>query len=804
MLLIPLLLANLVWAQVVEDARPSLNTSSVAIDDSAASTWINPSLSAFGTGIQYGFYGSRGLDSGVQTVAGALSWRGIGVNVANFSSPLESSFWSIGTSGAVPLPYRLTAGFGANWYLHSNRRNRISYTAGLAWRPLPWFGVGAVAYNFGSPDPEGGNPARSTFGLALRPFGERLSVGIDFSRTFLRRPDNRLLVSARVQPIRGLGLLFSMDTNGQISAGIELVLRGITAGIGASSLTPDYGVSAWIDNAHPDQNLVPSKRKVPLFSFVGSPPNKARKFLFSEAETTWFQLLQQLELLAQKRTPKAALLQLRNLELSWAQCQELRQGIRRAREAGNTVVVYLRENPDTATYWVASAANTIFMHPAGQLDITGVSSRLWNASTLFSRLGVDFKVVRRGSYKSAVEQFTRSEPSAQSLEQTDALLDDRFETIVNGISSDRQLGKDKVLKWMDEAPFMASEALESGMVDLLVYPDQLESALSQMTSRRVELQTWTPVKRKQTWTQTRRIAVIVVEGMIVSGRSTSGFLIGQPSAGAETICEEFERAASDPHVRGILMRVDSPGGSAFASDEIWRCARTAQQTGKPLVVSMGGVAASGGYYIAAPADAIWAEATTVTGSIGIYMLIPETTQLFNELGIHGTTVQRGGSTGLYSTSEQWSPSDQKKADALIAGAYQQFKRRVSDGRRLTDDQVEVLAGGRVWSGLAAKENGLVDRLGGFQDALQDVKRRAGIPAGANVELVFFASKGWPLDVSTGNWLGSIVALSARQRHTIPDLPKPVQDIGTILHMADQLQSDRVWMLAPWYPLEKSP
>ena len=218
---------------------------------------------------------------------------------------------------------------------------------------------------------------------------------------------------------------------------------------------------------------------------------------------------------------------------------------------------------------------------------------------------------------------------------------------------------------------------------------------------------------------------------------------------------------------------------------------------------MGGVAASGGYYISAPADAIWAEPTTVTGSIGIYLMLPSFERVFDDVGIHQTTVKHGKNANIYSSSTPWSEEQMQRMDELIGQSYDQFKARVVGGRNLSIEQVEAVAKGRVWSGEAAMAHGLVDRMGGIREAIEDARRRAGIPEKSQVEIIQYQTKNWPLDLGTGNWLGAL-STQISYRRSGPELPESVRRLTETLVVMDILRKERVWMISPWFPFEQSP
>jgi protease-4 len=356
--------------------------------------------------------------------------------------------------------------------------------------------------------------------------------------------------------------------------------------------------------------------------------------------------------------------------------------------------------------------------------------------------------------------------------------------------------------WIDGGPWPATHALEQGLIDGLAWPDQLDEELARTHGRFMRvIDVADQPQAHSPWEAPAQIAVIYIEGLIMPGRSTNGGLLGAAATGSSTVVSQLQQVARRPQIRAVVLRVDSGGGSAFASDEIWRAVELVREAGKPVVVSMGGVAASGGYYVAAGADAIWAESTTITGSIGIYMMMPVFSDLLDAVGVTVTEISRGRNAGLFSPSSPWDPVENERADALIAEGYRQFKERVATGRSMDEGAVEDVARGRVWSGERASKNGLVDHLGGFQDALTDARERAHLPAGDNVSIITFAPRGSPLELLAPGLVHIAGPLIARSR--TPILPDELTHALRPLAVLAATRGELVWMISPW-AFEASP
>jgi protease-4 len=290
--------------------------------------------------------------------------------------------------------------------------------------------------------------------------------------------------------------------------------------------------------------------------------------------------------------------------------------------------------------------------------------------------------------------------------------------------------------------------------------------------------------------------VITVTGTIVSGPSTApGLFGGGFTAGSETVEEQLRAAGRSDSVKAVVLRVDSPGGSSFASDEIWRAVERLQEKDKPVVVSMGGAAASGGYYVSAGADAIFANPSTITGSIGVYAgPLFSLEGLFDKIGVETEIYTRGRRAAMYSLSKPMDPVEFAALDRLVGETYRQFKQRVADGRDMTPEAVEAAARGRVWSGKAALDQGLVDELGGFFDAVADARARAGIPDEAHVELVAFSTRLGPGGEAARRSLRAASRVVGFEPEPLPTLLPP--ELAAIARW-QSLSDERVWALMPY-------
>jgi protease-4 len=427
----------------------------------------------------------------------------------------------------------------------------------------------------------------------------------------------------------------------------------------------------------------------------------------------------------------------------WGKVQELRDAILEFRKSGKSVVAYLEYGGDRE-YYLASAADHVFLLPTSPLDLTGIASyELFLRGTL-DRIGAYPDFVRIGAYKTAPNQLTERTFTPAHREMSESLNRDLYDQLVRGIAEARRKNVEEVRRLLDEGPFSPEAARRAGLVDDLAYLDQLDDrvvALKEGTAARevVEESAYRRVSAEAVGIRPQaRIAVLYVSGLIVSGRSTYDVVNG-PTAGSDTVVEQLQRIRDDDAVRAIVLRVDSPGGSSVASDVIWRelmITRDAQPS-RPLVVSMSDLAASGGYYVSMPGHVIVAQPATLTGSIGIYGGKFVLAGTMEKLGVTTETVASGRNAGIDSPFAPFTPEQRGKLMDYMEDFYAGFVQKAATSRRMRPEAIDAVAQGRVWTGRQAQERGLVDALGGLDRAVAIAKERAGIAADEDVELVTY-------------------------------------------------------------------
>jgi len=429
----------------------------------------------------------------------------------------------------------------------------------------------------------------------------------------------------------------------------------------------------------------------------------------------------------------------------WGKIQEIRSAILEFKKSGKPVYAYL-ESAGDRDYYLASAADQVFLMPSSSVDLTGVATyELFLRGTL-DKVGAYADLRHVGAYKTAVNQFTETDFTEAHREMSESLNHDLFDEIIRGVAAGRNKGVDEVRAIIDRGPLLAADAYEAGLVDHLAYHDQVEDILrgsleesevaetgdvSGEDYQRVSLSSLGLDRGP-------RIALVYVAGTIVNGRSGYDPVAG-PVAGSDTLIEYVRRATRDDSIRAVVLRIDSPGGSATASDAVWRELQVAKEDDRdrPVVASMSDLAASGGYYIAMGADAIVAQPSTLTGSIGIFGGKFVTGGVYEKLGANIGTTSVGAYAEMNSPVRRYSEAEGQKLQEYLQAFYDDFIEKVAASRQMTPGQVDRVAQGRVWTGRQALENGLVDELGGLDVAIALAKEQAGIDREREVQLVVY-------------------------------------------------------------------
>ena len=414
------------------------------------------------------------------------------------------------------------------------------------------------------------------------------------------------------------------------------------------------------------------------------------------------------------------------ISAGWAQTRSIRNALNRFKESGKFIYAY----GDLYTqkgYYLASVSDSIFLNPVGILEFKGLASEVLYYKDFQEEYGVKIEVIRHGKYKSAVEPYLENQMSADNRYQIKTLLNDIWETVREEIGEARNLKSKTIDDIINNQRLVVPEdGVNETLIDALVYEDdfdeRIKTALEISSSQKTNLASIRQLNNASSTYNTDikdRIAVVFARGPIMYGEGTEN-MIAQG-----VFVETLQELADDDWIKAVVLRVESPGGNALTSDLLWRAIENLKSK-KPVFVSMGNVAASGGYYIAAGADQIYADPLSITGSIGVFASLPNIHGMTKKLGINAQTVETHQNALGYSFFQPLSETFKQRTIKSIENTYNTFKQRVIDGRGLTSAEVESIAQGRVWSGKQALNVGLVDHLGGLQDAIMAAAKAANI------------------------------------------------------------------------------
>jgi protease-4 len=755
-------------AQALPAARSDValpQTQAAAVDDGTA-LLVNPAGLGSVTGVELGGgWATRGALTGAQTTlghegdayvvfGGALS-MGAGAGVRLLES--GATLWR----GALASALRFDEALSVGASLHSAQTtipgvDDTFWDLGIQLRPASWLSVGVVGESLGSKNVDAGVRG----GVSVRPLGEALTIGLDVRAVPGPSPDAATAwataawtpgLAARLQwgglaAFAGVAVqnLQAAAAGPVVIAGnggvqIDLDHLGVAGFGGVDGSAATAGVRARASTAAWASALPASGRWVHLeLGADGAPVQRDTTIfdeLFGDAPSATA-VLAALDDAADDPSIEGLVLQLTGLDVGWGRAGELRAALVRLRSHGKKVLVHF-DSADDITMFVASTADRVWMSPSGSLAVDGVRAEMVYVGEALRRLGFAAEAVAAGRYKSAPRAFTHDAPSPEELEVQNALLDGIYDALVGAVAQGRGLKAEDVRAAIDLGGLSATEAVAQRFVDALVYADELPAKVAEVAGRPgqrmfLERRFLDDEKKSTRWEPPAQIAFIPVVGDIRMGSSRGGLLSGG-GAGSDDVVEAIREAADDDAIKAIVLRIDSPGGDALASDLMWRAAMLARDR-KPVIASMGDVAASGGYYIACAAHDIFADKTTITGSIGVFGLMFNAEKFATDNGVRSVELKRGalpGPTLLRPMTE----AERARMQASVDATYERFLDAVVAGRtekRIKKDELRAIAEGHVWTGAQALERKLVDREGSLIDALKLARERAGIADGEDI------------------------------------------------------------------------
>ncbi|MFI6507454.1 signal peptide peptidase SppA [Streptosporangium sp. NPDC050855] len=471
------------------------------------------------------------------------------------------------------------------------------------------------------------------------------------------------------------------------------------------------------------------------------PPSDPLSAIMAMRKTSLTDVLSGLKRARKDDRVKALIVKIGTQSPGLAVVQELRQAVKYFRDAGKLTVAFAESfgelGAGTVPYYLASGFERVYLQPSGDVGLTGVAMEQRFLRGALGKLGVEYQVGQRHEYKTAANTFTQDHMTEAHRESMSRITESVTEQVVAGIAEGRGIDAVRVRELIDQGPFIGAEALEAGLVDRMAYRDEVydevksavgEDAILQYVGRYAKALT----ARKLPHPGEQTVALVHGSGAIRLGRSGRSPLGGGGAMGSDTICAALRAARRDDNVKAVVFRVDSPGGSYTASDAIWREVVLTRKAGKPIVISMGDLAASGGYMVSMAADAIVAQPGTLTGSIGVFGGKAVISGLLEKIGVSSETVGEGTNSGMLSSTKGFSEAQWARINAWLDRVYDDFVNKVAEGRGLSRERAHELAKGRVWTGADALERGLVDELGGLEDALSLARKKAGLPVDAPV------------------------------------------------------------------------
>lgn len=728
----------------------------------------------FGLGYQYQWRGPATPLNYVQALASYNIFDMVTFDLAgNLQMPNNYSLTEAGEVGgtlSVAYHYYRLASVGVSLFKSRNFSQPWGFVpiwmAGAQARPFWWMSLGFVITqiyeNYIS-------PFSPTIGVTFKPGTENIMLGWDnpfvphseewrdgfyWDPRFAIRASYKGIIMAASITLPDLAHGFQAPV---LTGGIEVNTDyfGITPNGGGVPNNNGYvGFRARM-STHKWESVVPQKPRFVSFRLTknGVLPDEDTSFIsrfWGQKPLDSLSLLSRIHDIALDDSVEGVVLKFENLNLSFPRAQEMRQTLIDIRNSGKKVVVYLVE-PDEQAYLVATAADRIYLQPSSQLQVNAFRNTMMFVKKTLSKIGISAQEVHAGRYKSYPRMFTADKPNQEQLQVAEHIVDSRYQTFIKAISASRHMDEKTTLSLIDKGVLTADEAKSSGLVDELLQPYEVDKKVVAESGFMLvgDKAYLSNSVRTTKWAPDQAIAIIPIEGTIVLGPSRSSLLPSMMGAntGSDDVVALLDAAASNPLISSIVVRIDSPGGNAIASDIIFQAIKNASMQ-KPVVVSMGSVAASGGYFAALGGHTIFAEGTTLTGSIGVWSMHFSIPELAKKIGLTHFTVEKGKNTtpGLL---EPMSKERLEREQVVVDATYMKFKQTVAAQRHLTLEQVEAAAQGRIWTGEEALSLRLIDAIGGLPDAIAKARALTNTSESENMQVLLLQKDTWnPFSLSS--------------------------------------------------------
>lgn len=609
----------------------------------------------------------------------------------------------------------------------------LSGTAGAAMR---W---GAVFSNVNRGRIDGERTeTEMRYSWAYRPFGPTVTGAVDMMlSTGIKLSEADYTYHLEVRPTPGVFLYGGVDSDHNYMIGFRTNLLQYFSGSRSRFDNDGKGRGSTFfagGTAMRQPSVIKTPgRRLSMSMTGGSAENPVRP-VFGRSGTPFYAQILTIYRAATDPSVESLTIELNRLRLGFGQAQELRSALAHFRSHDKTAIAFIRA-PNNIAYYVASTCDKIFVPPVSQVNLVGLRAELTFYAGTLDKLGVNIELLRIGEYKSATEAWTREHASDEYRAQINRQLDDLYDQFVGDIAEGRSISADSVKRVIDRGPLTSVEAKQFGLVDGLLYPDQFSKeylhGLPKISFKRYRADTLI----NDDWRPRPKIAIVVAEGEVAGSSRASLFSPGSDVTPAN-MNHAFGRAKGDRSIKGIVFRINSPGGEALAGDAIHRAVDRAAEN-KPVAVSMSNIAASAGYYFATPAERIFASPATITGSIGIFGGKADLSGLYDKIDLNKELYVRGKNAGMLSFMKPFSDEERAEYYSQLEVFYNYFVDLVAESQRLSSDSVDAIARGRVWTGREARANGLVDELGGLREAIDYVASQAGVD---NYDLVLLPQR----------------------------------------------------------------
>ncbi|OGS35459.1 MAG: signal peptide peptidase SppA [Elusimicrobia bacterium RIFOXYB2_FULL_49_7] len=716
MLLILLCVLPIVAADL--DLSPSItdNALSVIANPAGLATYRNANMA-----LRSGFHPDSGMEGG-------LSIKGFGLGF--YSKNGIRAFY---LANGFRLGRGLSIGMRTG-YVDTERDDYYNYDIGFLYRPFSFLSLGVATDNFihGGVD----EVTAMTASVAVRPV-EFATIHYDMTHI------NQTLFPAvgAEFDLGGLVLTGKAELKSEFySAGLSFSLPNFQGGalFPINKKKGEGRFSVWV-GVDRKSSIVPLPGQTAVIEISGEFLDIYPEFsLFGGAGAQPLgRVLTQLRNAANDEDIRSIILKIGNIQSGLGMVEEIRNAILDLRIAGKRVVCYL-DDVELLEYYLACAGDEIVVAPGGAWMVAGVRAEITFFKGTLDKIGVKAEFQRVGEYKSAVEPFTRDSISPAFRENEEALLKSVFDHLVDGIANARDIERQKVLEAIDLGNLSLKEAVDKGFINRTGYFNQLLTELSPKRESGVNLEERSYYTTG--WRMKKRIVVIAATGTIVPGESFTDILSGEVFMGSETIAKFLKNVRRDPGVKAVVFRINSGGGSGVASDIIWHEVEELKKVGKPVIVSIGDVAASGGYYIACNADTIVSDAGSIVGSIGVFTGKFVLKGLYDKIGIKKEIIKFGRNADVFSDYHEFTDEQRIQIQTAINEFYDGFITKVAQGRKMTKEHVDSLGKGRVYTGIQAKELGLVDVIGDLADALDIAKSKAGFKDSENPDIEIFPKR----------------------------------------------------------------